>query len=59
MKRKEFLENTILNLNDELFELLKSRLIGIKKPITFSFFSTDAVTREILAEKLDDYFKNL
>ena len=59
MKRREFLENTVLKLSDELFEDLKKCLIGNKKLITFSFFSRDSITRELLAEKLTDYFRIL
>lgn len=58
MDRKEFLEHTILKLDDILFDEMKERLIG-KNYISFSFFPTETVTREILAEKLSDYFEKV
>ena len=54
MQRKEFLEKTVIQLDDDLFGELKKLIVG--KYISFSFIKKESITKETLAEKLFDYF---
>lgn len=52
-----FVQETILTMGPVSFELLKKALL--KKYISFHIVAPDNVTREILAEKLHDYFEKV
>ena len=52
MQRKEFLEKTVIQLDDDLFGEFKKLIVG--KYI--SFIKKESITKETLAEKLFDYF---
>ena len=54
MQRKEFLEKTVIQLDDDLFGEFKKLIVG--KYISFSFIKKESITKETLAEKLFDYF---
>lgn len=54
MQRKEFLEKTVIQLDDDLFGELKKLIVG--EYISFSFMKKESITKETLAEKLFDYF---
>jgi len=54
---KSFIQSTIIKLDDIYFEELKEKLLG--EYLSFSFFEDADVTREILAEKICDYFDKL
>lgn len=57
MEAKEFIESTVSKLNDELFFALKERLVG--EYISFSFIDDEKIDKNILSEKLCDYFEKL
>lgn len=50
----DFAEETICNLNEPVFEELKQLLLG--EYISFSIIDYENVTKDILAEKVCDYF---
>lgn len=54
MQRKEFLEKTVIQLDDDLFGEFKKLIVG--EYISFSFIKKESITKETLAEKLFDYF---
>lgn len=54
MQRKEFLEKTVIQLDDDLFGEFKKLIVG--KYISFPFIKKESITKETLAEKLFDYF---
>lgn len=58
MDRKEFVDNTILQLNKDLFIELRNFLIE-EKYVSFLFFNDDNISKELLAEKLCDYFEKV
>lgn len=58
MDQTEFLKQTILKLDDSLFEELKIILVR-EKYVSFSFFSREDVTKEVLAEKILDNFQEI
>jgi len=58
MECKEFIESTILKLENKWFDELKKLLIE-KKYLSFYFFSVESVSREVMAEKLCDYFEKV
>ena len=58
MEQNEFIETTVLRLEDSSFEEVKNFIID-EKYICFEFIKTEAVTKEILSEKLNDYFKSV
>ena len=57
MEYKEFVQSTVCRLAQSVFDEYKDMLIG--QHITFSFIGHDAVTIDILAEKICDYFAAL
>ncbi|MDO4492091.1 MAG: hypothetical protein Q4B85_13590 [Lachnospiraceae bacterium] len=57
MKYNDFIRTTVLSLDEANYELLKKDLIG--EYISFSVIEDEDVTKEILAEKLCDYFEKL
>ncbi|MBJ8325254.1 hypothetical protein [Streptococcus pacificus] len=57
MKSREFITTTVLNLGDENYEILKQALLG--KFISFVIIEDSAITKDLLAEKLCDYFEKL
>ena len=57
MTYKDFVEETICNLNEPVFEELKQLLLG--EYISFSIIDYENVTKDILAEKVCDYFCTL
>ena len=57
MKYKKLVEATICNMSPSVFEKLKLLLLG--EFISFSIIDHNAVTIEILAEKVCDYFGTL
>ena len=57
MEVKEFICNLILKFDETNFESIKEKLVG--EYLTFSFIDDSEVNREILAEKLYDYFEKL
>ena len=58
MDRKEFIENTILNFEDEIFSELKEFFIN-EDYISFSFYTLNSISKELFAEKLLDYFEKV
>lgn len=54
MDIKEFAENTVCTLNPPAFELLKELTVG--DILTFSIVKAPNINKELLAEKLCDYF---
>lgn len=56
MNRQEFIENTILQLNEELFEEMRDLFIN-ERYISFSFFAPEEITKAVFAEKIYDYFE--
>ena len=58
MERKEFIENTILKFEDDIFSELKEFIIN-QGYISFSFYSLNSISRELFAEKLLDYFEKV
>lgn len=52
-----FVQETILALNPESFDRLKAALLG--EYIQFRIVTPESVTKEILAEKLYDYFEKI
>ena len=54
MKIKEFVQGTVCTLNQAIFELLKEMLVG--DILTFSIVKSTNVSKDLLAEKLCDYF---
>ena len=57
MTHKEFVEATVCKLNQPEFDDLKQLLLG--EYISFSIIDHEAVTKDILAEKVCDYFVTL
>ena len=57
MTYKDFIEDTICNLSEPVFEELKQLLLG--EYISFSIIDHENVTKDILAEKVCDYFCTL
>ena len=57
MNYKEFIEKTIFRFDDEAFESLKKSLVG--EYIRYSFIPETHLTKELLAEKMCDYFEKL
>ena len=57
MNCKEFVEASICKLRDPMLEKVKQLLIG--EYISFSIIAPSDVTRDILAEKICDYFETL
>lgn len=57
MDNKEFVCNTLFDINEDLFRELKERLLG--EFFTFHIISEDDVTRQILLEKTCDYFEKI
>ncbi len=57
MTHKDFVEATIRNLSQPMFEELKQLLLG--EYISFSIIDHEDVTTDILAEKVCDYFGTL
>lgn len=57
MTYKEFVEATICNLSQQVFEKLKQLLLG--EYISFSIIDHKDVTMDILAEKVCDFFATL
>ena len=57
MKYKKLVEATICRMRPSAFEKLKLLLLG--EYISFSIIDHEAVTVEILAEKICDYFETL
>lgn len=58
MERKEFIENTVLKFEDDIFSELKEFIIN-QGYINFSFYSLNSISRELFAEKLLDYFEKV
>lgn len=58
MERKEFIENTVLKFEDDIFSELKEFIIN-QSYINFSFYSLNSISRELFAEKLLDYFEKV
>jgi hypothetical protein len=58
MERKEFIENTVLKFEDDIFSELKEFTIN-QGYINFSFYSLNSISRELFAEKLLDYFEKV
>ncbi len=54
MTYKDFVKETICNLSEPVFEELKQLLLG--EYISFSIIDRENVTKDILAEKVCDYF---
>ncbi len=57
MDAKDFIDGTVRQLEQELFEEIKDRLVG--EYITFSFVEAGKIDLDIFAEKLCDYFEKL
>ena len=57
MEAKDFIESRVLKLNDTLFDELKSKLIG--EYFEFTFIDENLIYKNILAEKIYDYFEKL
>lgn len=58
MEQEEFIDITVFKLEDSLFEKMRNTILN-EKYVSFSFFQKESVTKEILAEKLVDYFKSV
>ena len=56
MERQEFIENTILQLDKELFEEMRDFFIN-ERYISFSFFAPEEISKAVFAEKIYDYFE--
>lgn len=58
MKRQDFIKNTILKLDDDLFVKLKEHILK-EKYMVFSFHNSESISKKIFAEKLSDYFEKV
>lgn len=57
MNHIDFVKETILKFDDKNFEIVKNALLG--EFLSFSIIPEEKITKEILAEKLCDYFVKL
>ena len=57
MKYSDFVNATIVDMQDSTFESLKKALVG--EYLSFAVIEDDAVTKEELAEKACDYFEKM
>ena len=57
MDRKEFVEETIIGFEEEIFQLLNKILMG--EYLTFSVIKDKDISKELLAEKACDYFEKV
>lgn len=58
MEQNEFIETTVLKIEDLFFEKMRDIILN-EKYVCFLFIQKESVTKEILAEKLVDYFKSV
>lgn len=57
MNSREFVKSTIMTMNKNSFGILKKSIIG--EYIFFSVITDSEITKEVLAEKLCDYFEKV
>lgn len=57
MEAKDFIVGTLSELNDRCFDELKERLIG--EYFEFEFIDINQINKDILSEKIYDYFEKL
>lgn len=57
MEYREFVKSTILDLSDQGFLQIKNTIVG--EYLTFSVIDESSLTKEILGEKICDYFEKL
>ena len=57
MDYREFTKSTVITMEPYVFEMLQKTLVG--EYLSFSILSQENITKEILAEKICDYFEKL
>ena len=57
MTYQEYVKATVLKMDQEIFEMLKTALVG--EYLNFFVIDASGITKEILSEKLCDYFEKL
>lgn len=57
MEYRDLVKTTVLDMDQDIFEMLKKALVG--EYLSFSIIDAEEITKEILAEKICDYFEKL
>jgi len=57
MEYRDLVKTTVLDMDQDIFVMLQKALVG--EYLSFSIIDAEEITKEILAEKLCDYFEKL
>ena len=57
MEYRDLVKTTVLDMDQDIFVMLQKALVG--QYLSFSIIDAEEITKEILAEKLCDYFEKL